>query len=220
MRARQRKRQRNPSINCILIEWFVCALFFFLFLFQIKRSAPYQTVQTILEHCSLHINPIIFQLLTTCTTILRFTYTERQTIYKKYRTNARRQQPTTNNRFERRRNKWFCSFSFIFRAHLWNLPVQNYIVNATFIASAVVFAAATYDKLNDLYAEDLLELIKVRTGFSDNILRNFSRAILSEFNKTKRRQKWELDTTAPFDSLKRQPKTRKGKKNNSRENHD
>lgn len=56
-------------------------------------------------------------------------------------------------------------------------------MNATFIASAVVFASATYDQFNDLYAEDLLELIKVRTGFSDNILRNFSRAILSEFNK-------------------------------------
>lgn len=71
----------------------------------------------------------------------------------------------------------------IFRAYTLNLPAENYIVNGTFIASAVVFAAATYDKFNDLYAEDLLELIKVRTGFSDNILRNFSRAILSEFKK-------------------------------------
>lgn len=40
-----------------------------------------------------------------------------------------------------------------------NSPIRNYIVSATFIASAVVFASATYDNLNDLYAEELLELI-------------------------------------------------------------
>lgn len=55
----------------------------YLFLFQIKRSPPYQTLQTILEHCSINISPTIFQLHPTCITILRFTYVERQTIYKK-----------------------------------------------------------------------------------------------------------------------------------------
>lgn len=52
-------------------------------IFQIKRSAPFQTIQTILEHCSNNISPSIFGLYNTCTKILRFTYTEQQIIFKK-----------------------------------------------------------------------------------------------------------------------------------------
>lgn len=78
-------------------------------------------------------------------------------------------------------NKWIISSRF--RASTMNSPIRNYIVNATFIASAIVFASATHDNFNDLYAEELLELIKVRTGFADPILRNFSRAIVSEFKQ-------------------------------------
>lgn len=64
-----------------------------------------------------------------------------------------------------------------------SIVAKGYMVNTAFIASAVVLAAAEYEKFDEMLAEDLLELIKVRTGFSDYILRNFTHAILSEFKK-------------------------------------